>query len=182
MSEQGTRRKHLRWRYIVDWRSQVGVTSQVVGVMSGICIMYAFGVFFLTQNSALLDMGPDAFRAFLLKVNAIYLIASATIFSVLTILLTHRFVGPAVALERAVRLMLKGERGRQITLRKRDYLRPLAKSLEELRVELDKRDDALQNLDRCLEEGDVAGAKELLAGVKSSESGAPVEEPVAVTA
>ncbi|MHC4547315.1 MAG: hypothetical protein ACYTEZ_00945 [Planctomycetota bacterium] len=177
MSDQPSQKKKFfrRRRYLIDWKPQLGVVFQIVGVLCGVCVIYALGVTFLMRNEALFEVGADRFRQALLEVNAVYLAVSAGIFSLLAIGLTHRFVGPAFAMRRAVEAMKKGDYSARLTLRRRDYLKELAASLSDLREQMRERDQVVADLERCLQENDIAAAKELVTRLKQP----PVEEPEA---
>ncbi len=87
------------------------------------------------------------------------LLVGIAILVVVSLLLTHRIAGPAFVLERALRAMLRRDYSARIHLRRRDYLKPLAASVEELRVELERRREILDAVRDALEEGSVEKAR-----------------------
>ncbi|MHC4550391.1 MAG: hypothetical protein ACYTEZ_16605 [Planctomycetota bacterium] len=163
----GTQRNQ-RWRYIIDWRQQLRVVAEIVGVLCGVCVVFAVVTFLLVldRNDATARLRPDEIWSFLLQVTAVFTGVSAVVFVLLAIAISHRFVGPALVIRRAVQAMIDGWYDRRVTLRRRDYLRPLAAKVEELsdalRAQEVERKKIVADLHRCLEENDVAAAQELL--------------------
>ncbi len=166
-----------RWRYVVDSRSQLGTALQIVAVLAGICLICAVAVKYVKSDEALELMSGEAVRNFLYRVTAAQFIVSAVTLGVLAIYLTHRFAGPAIALERAIRALVRGETDRKLNLRQRDYLKEVALAFEDLRVREETRMKKLSDLDRCLAEGDTEGAKEILKGLLPEPAAAPAPAP-----
>jgi hypothetical protein len=174
MSEQPTpKKKHRRWRYIIDWRQQMGFTVEIVAVLCGVCVIYSVGVHYLLGNETLFQVSIDRFREVVLRVNAVYLAVSSGIFSLMAIGLTHRFVGPAFNMRRVLKAMIKGDYRQKVHLRKRDYLKDLATEINTLRVQLQEQQQAVRDLEHCLEEKDYDAARELVNRLKIE---APAEE------
>ena len=118
-----------------------------------------------------------------------YMVISALIFGLLAITLTHRFVGPAQVIGRAIDAMMKGKYDSRLKLRKSDHLKDLAAAVERLRTQIrtsrTNRSQAFDDLTSCLAENDVEGATEIVQRLKSEqvqpvEDEKPAEEPVAV--
>jgi hypothetical protein len=174
MSEQATpKTRYRRWRYIIDWRQQMGFTVEIVAVLCGVCVIYSVGVHYLLGNETLFKVSIDRFREVVLRVNAVYLAVSSGIFSLMAIGLTHRFVGPAFNMRRVLKGMIKGDYSKKIHLRKRDYLKDLAAEINNLRETLLEQQEVVRDLERCLQEKDLDAAKELLTRLKAE---SPVEE------
>jgi len=168
MSEQPTSKKrYRRWRYIIDWRQQMGFTVEIVAVLCGVCVIYSVGVHYLLGNETLFQVSIDRFREVVLRVNAVYLAVSSGIFSLMAIGLTHRFVGPAFNMRRALKAMIKGDLSKKVHLRKRDYLKDLAAEINTLRDVLEERQQVVRDLERCLQENDLDAARELLTRLKT---------------
>jgi hypothetical protein len=151
-----------RWRYVVDWRSQLGAALQLVAVLAGICLICAVAVKYVKSDEALEVMSGEGVRAFLYRITAAQFVVSAVTLGMLAIYLTHRFTGPAFAIERAVRRLMKGETANKLHLRERDYLKSLGAAVDELRVQEIERAKKLTDLRSCLAEGDTNGAREIL--------------------
>ncbi|MCK6460598.1 MAG: hypothetical protein L6Q95_11985 [Planctomycetes bacterium] len=166
-----------RWRYVVDWRSQLGTALQIVAVLAGICLICAVAVKYVKSDEALELMSGEGVRNFLYRVTAAQFIVSAVTLGVLAIYLTHRFAGPAIALERAVRALVDGNTDRKLHLRERDYLKAVGAAVEDLRVREETRARKLLDLDRCLAEGDTNGAKEIVKGLLAAPAPAPEAPP-----
>lgn len=174
MSEQATPPKRKRrWRYIIDWRQQMGFTVEIVAVLCGVCVIYSVGVHYLLGNESLFKVSIDRFREVVLRVNAVYLAVSSGIFSLMAIGLTHRFVGPAFNMRRVLKAMIKGDYRQKVHLRKRDYLKDLATEINTLREQLMEHQEAVRDLERCLEEKDYEAARELVTRLRLDP---PVEE------
>ncbi|HEX5135821.1 MAG TPA: hypothetical protein VFY93_02535 [Planctomycetota bacterium] len=166
-----------RWRYVVDFRSQVGTAMQIVAVLAGICLVCAVAVKYVKSDEALELMSGDAVRNFLYRVTAAQFLVSAVTLGILAVYLTHRFAGPAVALERSVRALVDGKTEKRPPLRERDYLKGVSAALEELRAKEESRVKRLQDLRHCLQEGDTTGAKEILKGLLPEAQPAPETKP-----
>jgi hypothetical protein len=189
MSDQASdkqQRRYRRQRHMLDWRLQLAIAAQLLGVLAGVGMLYTIGLFVLPGSEGLADLSATELRSVLLRANGIYFALGGSILGVIAILLTHRFVGPALVLRRAVEAMRKGDFGARLALRKRDYLKPLAASIESLRVALlssqETRNRALEDLERCLREGDLAAARELIVRLKGEVAEKKVEEPAPATA
>jgi methyl-accepting chemotaxis protein len=177
MSEQPTSKKrYRRWRYIIDWRQQMGFTVEIVAVLCGVCVIYSVGVHYLLGNETLFQVSIDRFREVVLRVNAVYLAVSSGIFSLMAIGLTHRFVGPAFNMRRALKAMIKGDLSKRVHLRKRDYLKDLAAEINTLRDVLEERQQVVRDLERCLQENDLEAARELLTRLKTETPAAEAAE------
>ncbi|MHC4133395.1 MAG: hypothetical protein ACYTDU_07335 [Planctomycetota bacterium] len=177
MSKQpSSKKKFRRWRYIIDWRQQMGFTVEIVAVLCGVCVIYSVGVHYLLGNETLFQVSIDRFREVVLRVNAVYLAVSSGIFSLMAIGLTHRFVGPAFNMRRVLKAMIKGDLSQKVHLRKRDYLKDLATEINTLRETLQERQQVVRDLDRCLQERDLDAARELVTRLKLEAPAAKADE------
>jgi len=152
-----------RWRYVVDWRSQLGTAVQIVAVLAGICLICSVTIKFVKSDEALETMSGEGVRSFLYRVTAAQFLVSAATLGILAVYLTHRFAGPAFAIERVLRGLLSGDTQQKLNLRERDYLKALGGVVEELRAREDARAKQFADLKNCLAENDVDGAREVLA-------------------
>jgi hypothetical protein len=170
-----------RWRYVIDWRSQMGTAFQIVAVLAGICIICAVAVKFVKSDDALEMMTPEEIRGFLYRVTAAQFAVSAVTLAALAVFLTHRFAGPAFAIERALKALREGRADQELHLRARDYLKGVAQVVEELRQDEIRRRKDLVDASSCLAEGDVKGAQEVLARLASrpAPAAAPARAPAA---
>lgn len=151
-----------RWRYVMDWRSQLGTAMQIVAVLAGICLTCSVAVKFVKTDEALELMSAEGVRSFLYRVTAAQFLVSAVTLAILAVYLTHRFTGPAFAIERVARALLAGNTEHPLRLRERDYLKTLGSAVEALRLKDAARAKHLADLSACLSEGDVEGAREAL--------------------
>jgi hypothetical protein len=162
-----------RWRYVIDWRAQMGTAFQIVAVLAGICVICSVAVKFVKSDDALETMTSGEIRGFLYRVTAAQFAVSAATLAALAIFLTHRFAGPAFAIERALKALREGRVDQLLHLRQRDYLQGVAQVVEELRQGEIARRKHMADARSCLEEGDLAGAKEVLARLAPSAPAAP---------
>ena len=154
---------------MVDRKLQLAVAAQLLGVLAGVAALYAVGVLVLSGGG-----GSEGLTARdVLRANVIYFALAAAILGVVALLITHRIAGPAFVVERALRGMTKGDHTARLELRKRDYLKPLAAAVEELRAELDRRARAFEELKAALGRGDLDAARSLAERVQPG----PAREP-----
>jgi uncharacterized Tic20 family protein len=157
-----------RWRYLVDWKPQLGFVAEIVGVLCGVCIAFAVITFLLVldRNDASANVRPEEIWNFLLQITAIFMVVSTVVFVLLSIAISHRFLGPALVIRRAVQAMIDGWYDRRFKLRRRDYLKPLARKIEELACVLATReaaqDQIVEDLHQCLDKSDIDTARALL--------------------
>jgi len=165
--------KHRRRIYMVDRKLQLAVAGQLLLVLAGVAVLYVVGVLLLSGGS-----GPESLSAGeVLRANLIYFLLGAAILGVVALLITHRIAGPAFVVERALRGMMRGDHTSRLELRKRDYLKPLAAVVEELRVELERRAKACEELKAALDRGDLDAARAAAERLEPVASGEP--EPAA---
>jgi methyl-accepting chemotaxis protein len=161
--------KRLRRTYVIDRKLQLSVAAHLLGALAGIAALYVVGVFLLAGGA-----GSEGLTAGeVLRANLIYFVLAAAILGVVVILITHRIAGPALVIERAVRGMKTGDHSLRLELRKRDYLKPLAAAVAELREELDRRAQAATELKAALDRGDLDAAR----GLAERVAPGPVREP-----
>ena len=150
-------------RYLLDARPQLTFAALVLCVLAGIGLLYASAVYFLADTELLRDRPVEEVRTVLLIVHTAYFVVGGAILFVTVLLLTHRFVGPAYVMQRAVAGMRRGDYSARLGLRKRDSHRAAVAELRLLRDELAEREDArremLQRLERFLEAGEMTGAR-----------------------
>jgi HAMP domain-containing protein len=172
-----------RRTFVVDWRLQATITVQLLGVLVGVGLLYTLAVMVLPGSERLQEMDGEEVRQTLLRANAVYFALGAAILGVIALLLTHRIAGPALVLKRAVDGMREGKYDHRLNLRRRDYLKDVAASLQGLAGDLKQRDQSMADLAACLDENDVTGAKEIVAklrGATAQPEPEPEPEPVKV--
>jgi len=184
-ARQPEQQRTRRWRYIVDWKPQLGFVAEIVGVLCGVCIAFAVITFLLVldRNDATAKLQPEEVWGFLLQITAIFMVVSTVVFVLLSIAISHRFLGPALVIRRAVQAMVDGWYDRRFKLRRRDYLKPLARKVEELASVLATReavqDQIVEDLHQCLDENNIDTARALLDRLqdKSPKSKRPQLQP-----
>ena len=168
----GKRMKRPRRIYLVDRKLQLTVAAQLLGVLAGVAALFVVGVLVVSGGRTDGLTAGDVLRA-----NLIYFVLAAAILCVVALLITHRIAGPAFVVERALRGMRRGDFSQRLELRRRDYLKPLALAVEELREELQRREQACEELKGALDRGDLEAARSLLDRVRADPARDP--EPVA---
>lgn len=152
-----------RRRYVIDRSLQMGVAAQVLTGIGGVALLCAAALYVFLGGTAV--PGLDPLRQFLLIANATYFVLAAGILTLLTILITHRFAGPAYVIRLAIAGMLEGDYGRRLRLRKKDYLKPLAADFDTLRHHWVRHEEEtrrlLGDLDAALDDEDLESAKVL---------------------
>ena len=160
-----------RRQYVVDGPMQYGAAGQLLVGLGLIGLLFAVGMFVFLGDDAMSGMNLTVIREFLLMANAIYFVLAAVILSVLTLLITHRFAGPAYVMDRAVQGMLAGDYGKRLALRKRDYMKKLAGGLVELRTTWAQHEEqsqaALEKLHVCLQEQRFDDAEKIVVELRS---------------
>ena len=161
-----------RRRYVVG-KLQWAITFRILAVLVGVAVLYFVGLFVLPGENSLAGQTGDQVRVTLLRANLIYFTLGSAILAVVTLLLTHRVAGAAFSLKRSVRAMQAGDYSAPIRLRQRDYLKALAAEIDQLRCNLleeqRERRQMLEELERSLQEESLAGARELMDRLKSTE-------------
>jgi len=166
-----------RKRYVVDRALQLSVAKGVLLSLVGVAALWVAGLYLVPGAHTLSAESPEATRAILLKVNAIYFGFAAAILTLVAILATHRIAGPALVFERAVDAMRSGDFSQRLSLRKNDHMKGLAASLLHLSGHLQdmsrRRTRLLEDLARCLRENDLSAAEELLSQLRELEPAPP---------
>ena len=165
MTESGETPQRKRGQYLVDPRLQLGVTLQLVAVMIALAGLYVVGVHLLPKSSALGKLTAEQTRAFFTKAALIYFTLGTAVLATLCLIMTQRIAGPALVIRRAIEATRQGEYRTRLSLRHSDHLQELALSVQNLRNVLEERDRhriaQVEDLKRCIEEGDVKAAYEL---------------------
>ncbi len=167
MSDTDSKPRNRRRHFVLDDSSQSTTLTHHLLLLGGAAIVSALLLFGLSRGNvlggqALVEAFPVLLAA---QIGAFVLAAIATV--VVVMRLTHRYVGPAHVMERALKGMRLGDYGCRLTLRHNDFLRPLAQEINTHRSQLARRDiereRMLTSLDQLLERGDVDGARALVA-------------------
>ncbi|MDJ0976753.1 MAG: hypothetical protein QNJ98_20020 [Planctomycetota bacterium] len=172
MSDSGkTGSRPKRIRFLLDRRSQLTIAWQVVGVLAGVGLLYAVAVYFLVGSDIVREGSLGDMRILLLCVHALYFLLGGAILLVVTLLITHRFVGPAYVMKNAIAEMRRGRYDARLSTRTRDFHKDLSEELRLLQSELEagavRRADLLARLAQCLDEGRIEAAGELIAQLTS---------------
>ncbi len=181
MTEQvGKPAKRMRrHRYVVDFKQQSRITMPfflaviALGVLNALAhtVLIGFGDIQAMEISEATDL--------LLAVDILFIMLAAATVAVTGLAVSNRISGPAGAIERGVRAMREGILDRPIRVRSDDHLCKLAAAIEELRQDRVKDSETLRDLEACLEEGDVAAARELLFQLTGRKvESTPVEQTV----
>lgn len=157
-----------RRRYVIDRPLQMGIAAHLMAGLGGVALLCAAALYVFLGGQTV--PGLDPLRRFLLIANATYFVLAAGILTLLTVLLTHRFAGPAFVMQQAIRGMLTGDFGKRLNLRRKDYLKDLAADLDQLRHAWVRHDEttriALADLQVALDKRDFEQAKTILTGLR----------------
>jgi len=167
-----TKRINRRRTRIVDTKLQVSMAVALTGVMAGVAALYALGLYVLPSTGAMEAMNAEETRVFFLGTNLVYFAFATMVLFTVALMLTHRVAGPALVIERAIRGTMNQEFEHRLTLRKRDHLQPLAKTITEWRDQLKgtmaEQRRVAADLKNCIAEGDLEAAEELLAQLNAT--------------
>ena len=94
------KKKDRRRQYVVDKKVQLGAAAKLVGVVLGVGLLYMLSLVVFLGRDATVSMNSPEVRHFLVIANGVYFGVAAVILSTLTILMTHRFAGPAYVLKK----------------------------------------------------------------------------------
>jgi hypothetical protein len=179
-----------RSKYVLDPRWQLSVSFGVAGLALGAGLLYLLGTYFLASKDALESLSGSQTAFLALVVNALYFLILAGLLFVIVLRITHAVVGPARVLKTAVEGMRIGRFDCRLTLRKGDYLKDLASSLQHLSADLERqqtdlerqqteRERACRGLEQAVSQGDQETVRKLLAELRAAPSPAPMPRPSA---
>ncbi|MHC5012148.1 MAG: hypothetical protein ACYTG6_14575 [Planctomycetota bacterium] len=155
-----------RRKYVIEPRVQWTVTAQVVLPVLAVGLLYVFGAVVMLSGDTMSELSAESVRTFLLRASALFFGVAIVILTLVCIVLTHRFVGPAMVLRHAVEGMCNGEYQHRLRLRKSDQLKPLADALATLQTQLAEaeiaRQEGLYTLGCHLDDGDLDGVRRAL--------------------
>ena len=165
---------HRRQRYFTDPRFQLALSLPLVATLVVLAVAYVAAIYVLPGELALKTMTAEETRRLFLRANLIYFgLAVAAILSA-AIYLSHRVVGPAQVVERAVRGMAGGDRSPRLSLRPGDYLGSLASATTDLRDQLreleEQRRQLVEEAITRLDAHDLAEVRKLLVQLGGSEA------------
>jgi hypothetical protein len=176
-----------RRQYIVDGKTQFRVAGLLVCGLAVLALVQTVALFtgFQPPVDGQFD-GPHV-RALLLRVGLVQFGVTALLALALGILLSHRFVGAALVLRRAIQGMRNGDSSQRLTLRRTDFLHDLSADILELRTHQAQGRETLAGTlaraERALEAGDLAQTQaELTLARRSLAPAASPATPPAVPA
>lgn len=139
--------REFQFRYLTNW---IFMTLAFIALI--IVVLYA-GLTLLHKVEA-----EKAFLtlSFMLKANGLFVVLLTIFMGLYTILLSHRVAGPAYRITKCLQRMCEGAYDFSVTLRKKDYLKDVAASLNVLLSDLRKRQARTRE---ALEAARVAKAK-----------------------
>lgn len=156
-----------RTKVIVDPGLQVSIARPLVLVLAVLALVHMGTTWFMGSLDPVEGPGSRGALQLGLLVSGVYF-ALVLVAAFLTIVQqTQRIAGPALVIERALRAMRHGDYGQRLSLRDKDHLKLVAEASVELQRHLAEersgRVEFLTALDAALFEGDIAGARELVA-------------------
>lgn len=186
-SDAGEARQHARMRrkrWLLDTSSQSPALFAVTGVVGAIALLQFVGARLLGESALVERLDSDEIGWIALAFNLGYFVLMVGALVVVLVRETHRFVGPALVLERAVSALDRGDWQPRLTLRKGDHLGSLAAALathgHRLAAQAAERGELLARLDQALATGDLPRAKAAAGALRALH--APVEPLAAAPA
>lgn len=159
----GQRPRALRRQYVVDGKTQFRVAGLLLAGLAVLAVIQTVALFTSFRPALEGQFDGTEVRALLLRVGLVQFGVTAVLALALGILLSHRFVGAALVLRRAIQGMRVGDSSCRLTLRSSDFLHDVASSLAQLREEQDQRraavGRALTRAGEALDAGDLARAQ-----------------------
>jgi|GEM_PF-6921867 len=153
----------VRRQYIVDGKTQFRVAGLLVCGLAVLAVVQTVALFTGFQPPAEGQFDGPQVRDLLLRVGLVQFGVTALMALALGILLSHRFVGAALVLRRALQGMLVGDSSQRLTLRRTDFLHDLSADLLRLREhQAQVRDSvagALARAQAAIEAGDSIQAQ-----------------------
>jgi len=150
MSESSKNVRRIR-NYLLEPLLQVKLGLYTIGLTVIFSIIFAFGTSYLFGNlfelvlevTELQDEVLAIFREHVANANKwLFIIVALYLLSVITVtvLYTHRLIGPTIAFKRHIRELASGNYSTRVNLRKRDAFEEVANELNNLAEELGKRE------------------------------------------
>lgn len=162
----GGGRPQKRSRFLLNRPGQSTIAWRLAGILAGVCLLYATAVWFLVGSDLVQGASIAEMRRLLLGVHAAYFVIGGGILLITTLLLTHRYAGPALVMERAVAAMRRGDYDEVLSTRDKDFLKSLTAELSALRDEMrtreERREEMLERLQAGVEAGDVTVVRAIL--------------------
>ncbi len=149
--------------FVLDDPSQSTSILSVLGVLASGALFGAAAFYLLGRPNMLGRMlVADATVPFIATLIGCFVVAGLIAAPVM-MRLTHRYVGPAYVMRRALRGMRLGDYGCRLTLRDGDFLKSLAQEIENHRRDIARRDvdraRLLHRLRQMLDAGEVEAAR-----------------------
>lgn len=175
-SNRSQRRKH-----VVDIRAQLGSALFILAPVAAVSLMSGVAVLLFLRRDDTTILHVADLQRFLLIANGIYFVLFVSVLTVTSLILTHRWAGPALVIRDALDGMRQGDHTLRLELRRSDYLKGVARRLADLRADLvrDRRafEEALRSLEGALADGDTATATRIVAGLRGASPGSPDAGP-----
>jgi hypothetical protein len=133
----GGRPRLTRRQYVVDAKTQFRVAGLLIAGLAVLAAIQAAALLtcFVPPADSLYE--GQQVRALLLQVGLLQFVVTAILALALGVLLSHRFVGAALVLRRAIAGMRRGDHSCRLTLRGTDFLHDVASDLAALREEME---------------------------------------------
>lgn len=163
-----------RTRYFIEPRLQLALALPMVATLLVVGLAYVAAIYVLPGELALKTMTAEETQRLFLRANLIYFSLAVVGIGANAIYLSHRIVGPAGVIERAVRGMTGGDSSLRLSLRAGDYFGSLASATTDLRDQLCELDEQRRQLVEeaitRLDAHDLAEVRKLLVQLGGSEA------------
>ena len=142
MSDAPKKKRFLPGRYLIYPEIQLKYAFIFSGIVVITLSFFFVGEFFYLSRGEILGIDPnviDGIRESIISFNVLVFIISSILTFLVSILITHRFLGPVVAIKRALENYKTGNQKFEIKIRKTDEAHLLVKLLNEYFNGLDEK-------------------------------------------
>lgn len=161
---------------ILDPEWQLAVFRNMAIVAVGAGLLQMLGTQALSSQDQLNRWSGEQIGYLSFIVNALFMGLMFLALWVVALRVTHSVVGPAMVIKKAVDGLAEGKFDSRLRLRKRDYLKSLASSVQVLNDQLKERDRLSDELVEALTQGDHGRALDLAQRMRDPRESAGVED------
>jgi hypothetical protein len=151
-----------RRKYVLDARWQYSVSAGVAGTALATGLLFFLGTYLLASGDPIESLSGTETAMLALTVNALYFLILAGLLFWVVLRITHAVVGPAMLLERAIDGLKEGRFDCRLSLRRGDYLKSLASSIQRLSIEIQKQQAERERLCGEIENAALHGDRDKL--------------------
>ena len=174
------KKRQRRHRYVVSFRQQAKLTLPFFAAALALGILNSLAHMVMVNYGELWKLEAYEATDLLLLVDLLFLLLAAAVVAVTGLAVSNRVCGPARVIEKAAQRLAAGDFEREVHVRRDDYLVDLAAAVESLRVSMINDRKRLADLDACLREEDLTGAREIVAQLSRQPVAETADQPAQV--